>query len=260
MGHRPRLVKKLSGWGGMLLAAAIIKQGLDWQIDGATKTAAAAFLTAWFIALFGFYISDYWDRHRIKGAVLFVIAGVGLFFLWQAYLPERETGPDVTLRFSSDEAIRFISAVAQNQSGTAAEGLRYRIDFINLTALQKQRPMEHVFSRYAPDPHEWIAPNQEQNLGPAYLRPEFMSSLREGDIMMGAAVMDCLKCRSKHGYRIYFQVGKGGWFAETADGSEPQIMPPLDITPEEKQRYFTDPETYLSTRPLFAKQPIKIER
>lgn len=87
MVRRPEFIKRFSGWGGMLIAAGIIKQGLDWEINGAIKTAAVAFIAAWFIALFAFYISDYWDKHAFKGSVLMMVVVIGLCFLWWAYLP-----------------------------------------------------------------------------------------------------------------------------------------------------------------------------
>lgn len=71
----------------MLIALAIAKQALDWEIDGAIKTAAVAFMAAWFVALFGFYISDYWDKHKAKGSVLLVVGGAAICLVWWAYLP-----------------------------------------------------------------------------------------------------------------------------------------------------------------------------
>ena len=89
MAHRHKHVKRLSGWGGIVAAGIIIKQGFDWHLNGATKTAAVLFLVAWFVSVFGFYISDYWKKFKIKGTALHVVAAVGLAVTWWAYLPDR---------------------------------------------------------------------------------------------------------------------------------------------------------------------------
>jgi len=59
------------------------------------------------------------------------------------------------------------------------------------------------------------------------------------------------------GYWLYFQIGRGGWFAETADGSLPDLVIGKD-RPDAKE-LFLDVEGWLRTKPLLEQKPIIIE-
>ena len=81
--ERPRL----SGGGGIGLAFAAVLKGIDWQINGAVKSAVFAFLIAWAILAFAIYISSMWDKRRPFVSMVWVLAGVLMWVIWWAYLP-----------------------------------------------------------------------------------------------------------------------------------------------------------------------------
>lgn len=71
----------------MGLAFAIVLKGIDWQLNGAFKSAAFAFLIAWAVLFFVLYVSDRWDKHRLLVMVAQIVVGIGLIAAWKAYLP-----------------------------------------------------------------------------------------------------------------------------------------------------------------------------
>jgi hypothetical protein len=103
---RPKVVS-LSGWGGLVVAFGIAIKGLDWQIDGAIKTAALAFLVAWIVFSFAFYISSAWDKRRPWTMAAQISAAIVLILVWVAYLPP----PQISAN----------SALAQRDITTAVE-------------------------------------------------------------------------------------------------------------------------------------------
>ena len=106
--------QKISGGGSIALAFAIFLKGLDWQIDGAIRTAAVAFTVAWFVFCFGFYVSTFWDRARRRGVFASIVVALGLGGVFYAYLPpqpitvnqvsERIPGPTPTSESPSPAA------------------------------------------------------------------------------------------------------------------------------------------------------------
>lgn len=82
-----------SGGGGLILSLIIAKQALDYEIDGAIKTAAFVFLLAWGALVLAVYISTFWDKHRPWMIALSTVSAVVFFFVWWAYLP---LPPDTT--------------------------------------------------------------------------------------------------------------------------------------------------------------------
>jgi hypothetical protein len=78
---------KVSGGGGIGLAFAIVIKGIDWQIDGAVKSAAVAFLIGWAVFSFVLYISSHWDKRRPLMMATQIMVGLGLIAVWKAYLP-----------------------------------------------------------------------------------------------------------------------------------------------------------------------------
>jgi hypothetical protein len=85
---------KVSGGGGIGVAFAIVLKGIDWQIDGAVKSAAFAFLLAWAVLAFAIYVSNVWDRRRSVASIVWVLAGVLLGTIWWAYLPSPPIRPE----------------------------------------------------------------------------------------------------------------------------------------------------------------------
>jgi hypothetical protein len=69
------------------LSLWIAKQALDYEIDGAWKTAAFVFLAAWAVLAFSIYVSNSWDNRRRVMSIGWLLAGVLLWGVWWAYLP-----------------------------------------------------------------------------------------------------------------------------------------------------------------------------
>ena len=78
---------KVSGGGGIALAFAVVLKALDWQIDGAAKTAALALLVAWLVLSFAIYISSLWDQRRPWMITIQIAAALVFALVWWAYLP-----------------------------------------------------------------------------------------------------------------------------------------------------------------------------
>jgi hypothetical protein len=83
--------RKASGGGGIMLSLLIAKQALDYEISGASKTAAIVFLAAWAVLAFAVYVSNMWDKRRPLMTVAWILAGVALFAVWWGYLPAPPT-------------------------------------------------------------------------------------------------------------------------------------------------------------------------
>jgi len=80
-------VSKLSGGGGIVLSGAIFLKGLDWEINGATRTAAVALFVAWAVFSFSLYISQWWDKRRLLTMAAMIMVAFGLVAVWYGYLP-----------------------------------------------------------------------------------------------------------------------------------------------------------------------------
>lgn len=72
----------------MTLAFAIALKAIDWQLNGAIKTAAFAFLAAWAVFAFVIYISNVWEKRRPWMLGAQIAGGLVLAFVWWAYLPK----------------------------------------------------------------------------------------------------------------------------------------------------------------------------
>lgn len=110
------------------------------------------------------------------------------------------------------------------------------------------------------NPDQYIDPQGKFELGPIDWRPQFLKALRRGDPIVGAITLTCANCERSRGYWIFFRAGVGGWFAETADGSEPAfdiLMRGIrDKSEKEKQDFYANPEPYLAAMPILEKQSI----
>jgi len=81
------------------LAFLTFLKGVDWQIDGALKSAALAFVIAWAVLAFVIYVSSIWDKRRPLISFVWVLVGVIMAMVWWAYLPveiksERKPSPN----------------------------------------------------------------------------------------------------------------------------------------------------------------------
>jgi len=132
MGQR-KLVRNLSGGGGLALALWLAYEALGKELDGAVKTAAVMFFAAWAVFAFALYISDWWNKYRVLTRCSIVIVLIGAVLFWWAYLasppvsilppaPTPTPSPDVSLRFSSAPSYRLVIAGAQNESPNAGRG------------------------------------------------------------------------------------------------------------------------------------------
>jgi hypothetical protein len=113
--------RQASGGGGVVLSLWIAKQALDYEIDGASKTAAAVFLAAWAVLAFAIYVSNMWDKRRQLMSAVLVITGVLLWVIWWAYLPlqsEVLTAPSATQSTPSSPPSPAVSGTAVPQSAT----------------------------------------------------------------------------------------------------------------------------------------------
>jgi len=149
-----------------------------------------------------------------------------------------------------------ISATAHSENGLMAERVRYQFELFNTTAFIQGRPEEFQFSRYEQDKGEWVRRDNDLPIGPIFLRRNFVENQRYGDKIIGTAIIDCPGCVRSHGYWLYLKVGEGGWFAETADGSEPKLIGEKGKNTEQKKDFFIDPEAYLSTKKLLSRQSL----
>ena len=79
--------RKASGGGGVVLSLYIAKQALDYEINGAIKTALLVFLAAWAVFAFAIYVSNVWDKRRPLVTAGWLIVGLIFFGVWWGYLP-----------------------------------------------------------------------------------------------------------------------------------------------------------------------------
>jgi hypothetical protein len=193
-----------------------------------------------------------WRRaYRVSASALVALTFIGLI----TYALTRTHKPDVTLRLSA-AGHYAISAVAHSENGLLAERVRYEFELFNTTAFIQGRPEELQFSRYEQDKGESLRSDSDLKIGPIFLRPNFVESQRYGDKIIGTGIISCPTCVRVHGYWLYLKVGEGGWYAETADGSEPKLIGEKDKTTEQKRDFFIDPETYLNSKKLRSRQPL----
>jgi hypothetical protein len=189
--------------------------------------------------------------YKIGALTLVVLLFGGLI----AYALMRIDKPDVTVRLSVT-GNRTISAVGHSENGLMAERVKYEFELFNTTAFIQGRPEEWQYSRYERDKGEWAKRDSDLKIGPIFVRSAFVENQRNGDRIIGTAIINCPTCVRSHGYWLYLKVGEGGWFAETADGSEPRLIGEKGKTTEQKRDFIIDPEAYLSSKKLLPRQPL----
>jgi hypothetical protein len=182
--------------------------------------------------------------------------------------------PDLVLKLSvTDPKLPLIVARLANNGDALADKLRYTFQTFNERAVRrlavqgrfdKSNPLDaaeslptalvRVDSFSVPD--QWVQAGKEFEIGPVNFTPLFMRSLKIGDKLIGTAVITCANCAQSRGCWIFYEVGVGGWYAETADGSEPTLLNIRPKTEKEKQAYVDDPRNYLNTQALLEKKPL----
>lgn len=201
--------------------------------------------------------------------------------------PTPQEKPDLVLDLSCDNPAivqSMIIATFYNHKPTLADRLRYTFNIGNVQAfvrrLSKEAPgfkpgidnlpyetLERVgsgaFTRIDSFgiPDQFIKGHDKTELGPINIRPEFLKELKLGDPIIGTAALTCANCERSRGYWIFYKVGVGGWFAETSDGSEPDLWKDLlqgvrDKGQKDRQNFYINPEPYLAALPLLKKQQI----
>jgi hypothetical protein len=121
--------------GGLVMAGVIFLKGLDWQIDGAIKTAALAFLVSWTVFSFAIYISSHWDKRRPWMMTAMIFAAVGLTIVWYAYLPQP---PQQTVRPTSQGAPPIASPAVVEPKISDEPRVLTDVDPAYLVSLYKQ--------------------------------------------------------------------------------------------------------------------------
>jgi len=53
-----------------------------------------------------------------------------------------------------------------------------------------------------------------ETMGNEEILEKFMTYIKPGDVIYGAAWVTCFNCKKRRGYYLYWKVGEGGWFAE----------------------------------------------
>jgi hypothetical protein len=180
--------------------------------------------------------------------------------------------PDLILQFSvSDPKIPVFVVSVENVGEVLADKIRYTFETSNNTAMMrlfqegrvnKNDPLATAkesaagFVRYDSfnNPDQWVQAGKEFEIGPISYTPAFAQALRIGDRLIGVASITCATCTHRRGYWVFYEVGVGGWYAETADGSEPKLQMLRPATEREKLEFVLDPQSLMIKQPLLEKK------
>jgi hypothetical protein len=83
---------------------------------------------------------------------------------------------------------------------------------------------------------DFVFRNSKQGPDDVIDTPIALAHVKPGDRLFGMANVTCLNCERQRGYWVYFEVGKGGWYAEMgkATWGQPVQVPKQDSTDEQQ--------------------------
>lgn len=230
----------------------------------ALKFSIALLVIGWLIITVSIYRHNFFEskakRVRVAGQTLISITlAVILVVLWFALRPSPPA--DVTLRFISPPIPPVLEVVRKNESGGIAKEMRYKVVIWNLDALKASRGwpggLPPLCSFHRGELGGWLRKGEESD--PEWVFeacPKFYHALVEGDRLLGFAFITCADCAHSHGYWLYKVWGQPGWFAETADGSDPEKEFSKEFSRGGIIEIARDPEKYLNTLHLRERKPM----
>lgn len=121
---------------------------------------------------------------------------------------------DLRLTFYGKDRLWF---AYQNPTKRAANKPQYSFGLMDLT-----NPYKYATANQSLGPQPFPIP--ARTLSEDYVRAgesggdevlgQFMSHVKLGDVIYGAAWITCINCKKRRGYYLYWKVGEGGWYAE----------------------------------------------
>lgn len=201
--------------------------------------------------------------------ICYLVAGgliaIGLVATWAYKKPIK---PDVTLHFigpgKGPTTFPALQVVRKNNTDAIAREMRYKVT-VWLLDLRKGDPKSP--SRVMPlcrfqrgELGGYIEAHQESDPEIVFEScPEFYLSLLPEDRLLGFAHVTCAGCARGHGYWLYKVWGQSGWYAETADGSDPEPKFWELFRQGQFSDMMTDTEKFFQTLPLLERKQMSAE-
>jgi hypothetical protein len=126
--------------------------------------------------------------------------------------------PDVVLRFVYPT---YPALVLQNTTDAIARDMLWQLALWNLDLPERTQPLAIPAT-----PYGWLRPRASGGPQDLFSNPQVASLLKPGDRLCGTALVSCPECKRSHTYVVFIKWGESGWYAETNDAADGDLLIP----------------------------------
>jgi hypothetical protein len=157
-------------------------------------------------------------------------------------VPQVAEQPDVTLRFVYPSSPALVLV---NGSGAIARNIKWSVALWNM-----DDPRTYVSSNPSPDAHDplpipvatfdFLRPRTVGGPQNLFDGPLVAPHLKNGQRLFGSASVVCPECARGHTYIVSIIWGEGGWYVETLNSNEGELLIPPNFKQETVIAYYRD--------------------
>lgn len=142
----------------------------------------------------------------------------------------KESPTDVALRFVYPKSPALIIT---NLSDSVARDIKWSVVLWNIDLPDRNDPLPIPTQTF-----DWMKGHDEGAPLDLFSSPLVSPLLKNGNRLLGSALVDCPTCTRGRSYIVYIVWGQEGWFSEVENKMSGKLLIPINFLRESRERYF----------------------